>query len=72
MRKGYGKKETARIRAAQMDNVRGVLGIKRTDRVQNEWIRELCRVRKGWNVGIDESVLRWLGHIERMGNDMIA
>ena len=36
-----------RIRAVQMDNLRGLLGIRRMDRVPNAWIRELCRVMKG-------------------------
>ena len=39
------------------------------DRVQNARIRELCRVRKGLDERIDEGVLRWLGHVERMERD---
>ena len=38
------------------------------DRVLNAWIRELC----GVVIWVDESVLRWFGHIERMENDRIA
>ena len=34
-------KEKSRIRALQMDNFRGLLGIRRMDRVPNERIREL-------------------------------
>ena len=51
-----------------MDNLRGLLGVRRMDRVLNAHIRELCRVVKG----VDESVLCWYGHIERMENDKIA
>ena len=40
------KKERFRIRAVQMDNLRGLLGIRRMDRVTNTWIRELCGVIK--------------------------
>ena len=29
-------------------------------------------VKKGVNEGIDESVFRWFGHMERMGKDRIA
>ena len=54
-----------------MDNLRGLLGIKRMDRVLNAWIRELCRVTKGVDERIDEGVLRWFGHVERMGKDRI-
>ena len=39
--------ERSRVRAVQMDNLRGLLGIRRMDRVLSAWIRELCRVKKG-------------------------
>ena len=48
-----------------MDNLRGLLGIKRMDRVPNTQIRKLCRVRKGPDERI-EGVLWWFGHVERM------
>ena len=32
----------------------------------------LCVVAKGVDERIDERVLRWLGHIERMENERIA
>ena len=53
-----------------MENLRGLLGIKRI--VLNEWIRELCGVKKGVDERIDEGVLRWFSHLERMMNDRIA
>ena len=65
-------KGTFRIRIVQMDNLRGLLGIRRMDKVPNTWIRELCRVIKGVDKKIDEGVLRWLSHMERMENDRIA
>ena len=40
-------KERPRIMAAQMDNLRGLLGIRRMNRVPNARIRELCGVTKG-------------------------
>ena len=43
-----------RIRAVQMDNLRGLLGIRRMNRVPNAQIRELCRVTKGVDKRIDE------------------
>ena len=61
-------KERSKIRSVQMDNLRGLLGIRRIDRTQNAWIRELCGVRKGVNERIDEGVLRWFGHMERVKN----
>ena len=55
------RKERSDIWAVQMDNQNG-------QSVPNARKRELCEVTKG----MDESVLRWFGHIERKGNDMTA
>ena len=55
-----------------MDNLRGLLGFRRMDRVPNAWIRELCRVKKGLDERIDECVLLCLGLVERMENDRIT
>ena len=49
-----------------MDNSRGLLGIRRMDRVSNSRIRELCGVKKGLDERIDEDILRWFGQVERM------
>ena len=40
--------------------------------VPNARIREFCGVTKGVDKWIDENVLWWLGHVERMGKDRIA
>ena len=42
-------KERSRIRAVQMDNLRGLLDIRRMDRVPNARIRKLCEVMKGFD-----------------------
>ena len=52
----------------QVDNLKGLLGVRRMDRVPNAWIRELGGVAKG----VDESVFHWFRHIEKMENDTIA
>ena len=59
------------MRAVQMDNLRGLLGIRRMDRIPNAWIRELWGVRKGLDERIDESVLQWFSHVERIERDRI-
>ena len=63
----YRKKERSRIGAVKIDNIKGLLGIWRINRVPNEWIRELCLVK-----GVDGSVLYWYSHTERMEIDRIA
>ena len=65
-------KERYGIRAVQMENLRGLQGIRRMDRVLNERIRELWGVTKGVRERIDEGVLRWFCHVERMEKDMIV
>ena len=55
-----------------MNNLRGFLCIRRMNKVANAWIRELCGVMKRVDKRIEEGVLRWFGHMERMENDRIA
>ena len=57
------------IRALQMDNLRRLLGIRRTDRVLIAQIRELYIVKKGLDERIDGGILQWFGNVERMAND---
>ena len=54
----WKEKKRSRIRAVQMDNLRGLLGIRRMDRVHNAQIRELCRVMKVVDERIDEGFLQ--------------
>ena len=42
------------------------------DRVPNPRIREFCGVQKGLYERIDEGVLRWFGHVDRMKKERIA
>ena len=51
------KEERSRIRAVQMDNLRGLLGIRRMIRVL------MIRLMR---------MLQWFGYVERMKNDRIA
>ena len=68
----WNEKERSRIWDVQMDNLRGLLGIRRMDKVPNARIRQLCGATKVVDERIDEGVLRWFGHLERMENDTIA
>ena len=52
------KKERSRIRVVQMDKLRGLLGIRRINRVPNARIKELCGVKKSLDERIDEGILR--------------
>ena len=59
----WREKERSRIRAVQMGNLRGLLGIRRMDRVPNARMRELCGVTKRVEERID---------VKRMEKDRIV
>ena len=42
------------------------------DRVLNVRIRELCGVNKRVDKRINEGIIRWFGHVERMENDWVS
>ena len=66
----WKEKERSRVRAIQMDNLRGLLGIRRMYRVPNAWIKELCGVKKGSNKRIDEGLLQWFSNVERIAKSL--
>ena len=51
------KKKRSRIRAVQMDNLSGFLGIRRMDKILNTRMKQLCGMTKGVDENIDEGVL---------------
>ena len=53
----WKEKVRSRIRDLQMESLRGLLGIRRMDRVLSAQIRELRGVKKGLDEMIDESIL---------------
>ena len=53
----WKEKERSKVRAVQMDNLRGLLGIRRMDRVPNARISKFWEVKKGLDERIDECVL---------------
>ena len=50
----WREKERSRISAVQMDKVRGLLSIRRMDKVLNGRIRQLCGVTNGVDKKNDE------------------
>ena len=42
----WKEKERSRIRAVQMENLRGLLVLRRMDRIPNAWIKDLGEVKK--------------------------
>ena len=54
----WREKERSRINSVHIYKLRGLLGIRRMDKVENTRIRQLCAVTKGVDEKIDEGVLR--------------
>ena len=67
----WKEKEISRAEAVQMENLRGLLGIKRVDKVPNTWKRGLFGVTKGVDERIDEGILRWFGHVEMIKDRIV-
>ena len=59
----YRENERSWIRAVQMDNLKGLLGIGEVDKVRNARIRELFGVSKGEDKRIVEYVFGSFGHV---------
>ena len=58
----------SKVRAVQMDNLKGLLGIWGINKVLNEQITELCGVMKGMDERIDEGVFWRFSHMETKDN----
>ena len=65
-------RERKRMEAVEMNCLRNICGIRRIDRVSNAEIRRRCGKNVSLGQKIDQGVLRWFGHVERMGNERIA
>ena len=68
----WKEKERSRIRAVQMDSLRGLLDGRKMDKVPNALIRELSGVIEVMGKRNDEGIFRWLCHVRRTENDIIA
>jgi hypothetical protein len=49
-----------------MRALRSMIGVKLSDRVRNEVIREKCGVKEDVVTKVEKNMLRWFGHVQRM------
>ena len=66
------KRDRKRIEAVEMNCLRNICGVRRIDRVSNAEIRRRCGKSGGVSQKMDQGVLRWFGHVERMGDERLA
>ena len=64
--------EKRKIEVFEMMSLRNICGIRRVDRVRNAIIKERCGCEFSVLERIDRNVLRWFGHVERMGEERLV
>ena len=64
--------ERRRVEAVEMNCLRSICGVRRIERVTNVEIRRRCGKNVSVGERIDQGVLRWFGHVERMGEDRLV
>ena len=64
--------ERKRMEAVEMNCLRSICGVRRLDRVRNEEIRRRCSKEVSVCEKVDQSVLRWFGHVERMEEERLV
>ena len=64
-------RERKRIETVEMNCLRNICSLRRIDRVPNVEIR-CCGKNVGVSQRIDQGVLGWFGHVERMGDERMA
>ena len=60
------------MEAIEMNCLRNTCGLRRIDRVPNVEIRRMCGKNVSVSQRMDQGVLRWFGHVERMGNERLV
>ena len=64
--------EKKRLNAMEMRCLRGMAGVSIMDRVRNEEVRKRTGVEKRLSDRVEQSGLRWYGHVERMNEERLV
>jgi len=64
--------ERKKVDVFEMKCLRSMLGVTRRDRVRNEMVRERTGVVRELSRRVDERVLGWFGHVERMNEERLV
>ncbi|MFA0954709.1 RNA-directed DNA polymerase, partial [Klebsiella pneumoniae] len=63
---------TSKVNAVGMSFLRYVCGKTRMDKVRNEWVMSQCGVKETLCERSESNMLRWFGHVGRMGDERIV
>ena len=65
-------RDRKRVEAVEMNCLRNICGVRRIERVSNAEIRRRCGKNVSVSQKMDQGVLRWFGHVERMENERLV
>ena len=66
------EEERRSLNVFEMKCLRSMIGVTRMDRVRNEEVRRRTGVERELGDRVDERVLRWYGHMERMSEERLV
>ena len=69
---GMRSAERRKVNVLEMKCLRSLVGVSRMDRVRNEEVRRRVGIEWELSSRVDQRVLRWFGHVERMYEYRIA
>ena len=69
---GMRSAERRKVNVLQMKCLRSLVGVSRMDRVRYEEVRRRSGIERELASRVDQRVLRWFGHMERMDEYRIA
>ena len=61
-----------KVNVLEMKCLRSLVGVSRMEKVENEEVRRRAGVERELARRADQRVLRWFGHVERMGEYRMA
>ena len=64
--------ERRKLNVLEMKCLRSMIGVTRRDRVRNEEVRRRTGVVKTLDQKVEQRVLRWFGHMERMNEERLV
>ena len=69
---GMRSAERRNVNVLEMKCLRSLAGVSRMDRVRNEEVRRRAGIGRKLASRVDQRVLRWFGHLERMNESRLA
>ena len=69
---GLRVEEREKLDVAEMKCLRSMCGVTRMDRIRNEVVRDRVGVPERLSKRVDRKVLKWFGHVERMGSERLT